>query len=90
MENLILLSKDDLRSVFKEWAAEVAPEKDDELLTTEGLAQYLGYSVEWVRQSSSKVKRGKTSDFPPFFKRGRKLLFRKSDVDSWIEGRRQP
>ena len=88
MENLILLTKEDLEESFKKWASELQPPKDDELLTSDGLAEYLGYSTEWVRQSSSRVKRGLKTDFPPFFKRGRKLLFRKSSVDAWIEGKK--
>ena len=87
MENLILVQKDDLEDLFKKWASESQSSPDDELLTSDGLADYLGYSTEWVRQSTSRVKRGLKTDFPKFFKRGRKLLFRKSDVDAWIEGR---
>jgi len=87
MENLILISKEDLKDAFSEWAAQNQPLTDDELLTSDGLAKYLGYSTEWVRQRSSKVNRGLSKDFPPYLKRGRKLLFRKSDVDKWLEGR---
>ena len=81
-----MLNREDLEELFKRWAAETQSSGDDELLTSDGLAAYLGYSTEWVRQSTSRVKRGLKTDFPKFFKRGRKLLFRKSDVDAWIEG----
>ena len=87
MENIIMLQREDLEELFKKWASEAQSSPEDELLTSDGLAAYLGYSTEWVRQSTSRVKRGLKSDFPIFFKRGRKLLFRKSDVDAWIEGR---
>ena len=84
-----MLQREDLEQLFKKWSAEIQSTSDDEYMTSDGLAAYLGYSVEWVRQSTSRVKRGLKSDFPPYFKRGRKLLFRKSDVDMWIEGRQR-
>jgi len=87
MNKLILLNEEDLEDLFKKWVTEAQSNSSDELLTTSGLAAYLGYSEEWVRQNSSKVKRGLKADFPPYFKRGRKLLFKKSDVDQWLEGR---
>ena len=85
MENIIMLQREDLEKLFKKWSAEAQSSAEDELLTSDGLAVYLGYSIEWVRQGSSKVKRGIKTDFPPFFKRGRKLLFKKSNVDKWLE-----
>lgn len=86
--NLILIDKDDLKDAIREIIREVNPTNtDDEILTSHGLAAYLGYSYDWVLQSASKVKRGKDIDFPPIHRRGRKLLFRKSEVDSWLEGR---
>lgn len=86
MENIILIQKDDLEDLFKKWASEVHSSPDDELLTSHGLADYLGYSHDWVLRASSRVKRGLGQDFPPFHRRGRKLLFRKSEVDRWLEG----
>lgn len=87
MENIILVSKEDLRDAFTEWASQAAKESNDEYFTTPGLANYIGHSEEWVRQRSSKFQRGLTKDFPPFVKRGRKLLFKKSAVDVWLEDR---
>ena len=85
--DIVLINRDDLEDLFKKYVAEAQSNSNDELLTTSGLAHYLGYSEEWVRKNSSKVKRGLKADFPPFFKRGRKLLFKKSVVDQWLEGR---
>ncbi len=87
MENLVLISKEDLKGAFIEWASEANKANNDEYLTTPGLASYIGHSEEWVRQRSSRFQRGLTKDFPPFTKRGRKLLFKKSDVDAWLEAK---
>lgn len=83
-----MLRIEDLEDLFKKWAQEATlPEKDDELLTSHGLAEYIGYSYDWVMRASSRVNQGKEVDFPPIHRRGRKLLFRKSDVDKWLDGK---
>jgi hypothetical protein len=56
MENIFLLSMDDLKDAFREVIQEMNPNPDDELLTSQGLAEYLGYSIDWVMRASSRVK----------------------------------
>ena len=88
MENIILFTRDDLKGAIREVIQEMNSNPDDELLTSHGLADYLGYSHDWVLRASSRIKRGLQQDFPPIHRRGRKLLFRKSEVDKWLDVRK--
>jgi len=87
MEQLVLISKADLKEVFQEWAREIQNPDGDELMTSAGMAEYTQHSIHWVLYNSSRAKRGHVVDFPPIHRSGRKLLFRKSEVDKWLEGR---
>lgn len=51
------------------------------LMNTEDLADYLGVPIETVRQ----WRYSRTG--PPGFRLGRRVKYRRSDVDAWIEDR---
>ena len=53
-------------------------------LVTKELARYLGMSPSWLEKARGE-KKG-----PPYHKVGAKVLYRKSDVDRWLESNRLP
>jgi excisionase family DNA binding protein len=54
---------------------------EDRYLTVEELAQYMGYSKQWIYNNYK--RKG-----IPHEKPGRKLLFKLSEIDKWIETNR--
>jgi excisionase family DNA binding protein len=52
--------------------------RNDRYLTKAEAASYLGISLRWLEQ----LRRG--TNPPPAFRLGQKLLFRASELDSWI------
>lgn len=51
----------------------------DRYLTKTEAARYLGISVRWLEE----LRRGNNP--PPSFKLGQRLLFRRSELDAWVE-----
>ena len=47
-----------------------------EVMNTKQLSEYLGISVQWVYKNVKDI---------PHEKRGKKIIFRKSDIDNWIK-----
>lgn len=47
-----------------------------EVMNTKQLSEYLGVSVQWVYKNVKEI---------PHEKRGKKIIFRKSDIDNWIQ-----
>lgn len=54
---------------------------NDELLTVEDLCKYLNVKKCWVREKCR-------SNSIPFIRLGRLLRFNKSDIDQWLNSRR--
>ena len=57
-----------------------------ELLTTEELAELLRITPGAVRANAANL-RDKPGGWPASFRSGRKRLYRRADVDAWIEQR---
>jgi excisionase family DNA binding protein len=53
--------------------------RTDRYLTKAEAAEYLGISARWLEE----LRRG--SNPPPAFKIGQRLLFRRSELDAWVE-----
>lgn len=47
-----------------------------EVMNTKQLSEYLGVSLQWVYKNSKQI---------PHERRGKKIIFRKSKVDDWIQ-----
>jgi excisionase family DNA binding protein len=58
------------------------PENDDRLMTVEDLADYLGISVQSV------YKQRYMGTGPPGYPVGKYVRFKRSQVDAWLESRR--
>lgn len=48
----------------------------NEAMTTKQLAEYLGVSQQWVYKNLKQI---------PHERRGKKIIFRKSEIDDWIK-----
>jgi len=53
--------------------------KQDEIFTPETLAEYLNVEVSWVYKQIHARR-------IPFFKAGKYIRFKRSEIDRWIEG----
>ena len=62
----------DLRREFTEAHAE-------EFLTRPVVAAGIGYSLSWLELAATR------GGGPPYYKRGRRVLYRKGDVLAWLE-----
>ena len=51
-------------------------------------ADYIGMSRSFLRQSRMDGKRANRTPGPPFTKIGRKVLYLKDDLDTWLEAHR--
>jgi predicted DNA-binding transcriptional regulator AlpA len=56
---------------------------DREHLSTKEAAAIIGVSEWWLYQRRSEIGTG-----PDFFRVGRNILYRKNDVERWMESRR--
>ena len=86
MQDVILISRQDLKAAFIEWSAIQSKPQSTNWLTVQDLAQYLGYSKHWVYQKLSRKNRLLTTDLPPYHRRGKRILFNQSEVDAWLKG----
>lgn len=57
--------------------------KDDSLLGVKDLAEYIGVGIQWV------YERVQLKEIP-YIKVGKLLRFRKSDIDTWLDGLKIP
>lgn len=57
---------------------------DDEFFTVYGLARYLGVSPHTIYEWNA------VGSGPAYYRIGRYVRYRKSDVEVWLEDRRQP
>ena len=53
----------------------------DEILDKDGLAEYLNVESHWIYQKVSERK-------IPYFKMGKYLRFRKSQIDKWLDAQK--
>jgi len=58
-------------------------------LTSKQAAEYLNISDSTLRQGRMDGRRENRLDPPPFLKIGRKILYLRCDLDSWLEAHRQ-
>jgi hypothetical protein len=58
---------------------EFAEARPDELLPRAVTAAGIGYSLSWLELAATK------GGGPPYFKRGRRVLYKKADVLVWME-----
>lgn len=68
-----------IREVLVEFFGEQVPSNYKKTLNTAETAEYLGYSVSWVRANKD-ILPPRVSDKP--------ILYLKSDLDKWLEGRK--
>lgn len=82
----VLMTEDELRDLFMSCIEKyfqnksiVAPEKknEDELMTVEEASGFLNLAVTTIYEKTSKK-------LIPFFKRDKKLYFKKSELENWI------
>lgn len=52
-------------------------------------AEYIGMSRSFLRQARMDGKRKNRTPGPPYTKIGRKILYLKDDLDTWLEQHRQ-
>jgi excisionase family DNA binding protein len=60
-----------------------APKEDDKIFKVEELAKYLGVSKSWIHQRTARKE-------IPHIKSGLFLMFRKSDIDAWLDSQGVP
>lgn len=68
-----------IREVLVEFFGERVPSSYKKTLNATETAEYLGYSVSWVRANK---------DILPPRVSNKPVLYLKSDLDEWLEGRR--
>jgi predicted DNA-binding transcriptional regulator AlpA len=56
---------------------------DNDFLTTKQVAEMLGVGMTWMWERRQQFATG-----PDFFKIGKKIWYRKQDVERWREGQR--
>jgi|GEM_PF-2271965 len=75
--------RDEARAEFQRLLAENLPSFDDEYLTTKEVAAL-------TKRKVSFFEKGRTQghpDQPPHYRRGHRILYKKSQVIAWVEGR---
>lgn len=90
MEKIIVTTQDELESLIQTTVRKVisehsdnAKEPQDAILSIEQASQFLNLAKQTIYGFTSKNE-------IPFIKRGKKLYFRKSDLESWLlEGKRK-
>ena len=48
--------------------------------------QYLGVSLSYLRKARSEGSPGGRTQAPPFVRVGGRCLYRRSDLDAWVDG----
>jgi len=79
MENIqdIDFTKEQAQRILEEWAEILKPLKD--FMTVDEIAEYLGLSKSTVYKITSK------REIPFYNPGGKKIYFKRSEVDTWIE-----
>ncbi|MCA8903737.1 MAG: helix-turn-helix domain-containing protein [Hyphomonas sp.] len=65
--------------------AELLPKQDNEYLTTQQVAELTGLSVSFFEVGRSMS----APNQPPHMKVGRRVLYKRADVEAWLEDRRR-
>jgi excisionase family DNA binding protein len=65
-------------------ARRAVPDNDDRMMTVEDLAEYLGLPVGTIYKQRSE------GTGPPGFRLGKHVRWRRSEVDAWLESKRDP
>ncbi|MFO7971373.1 MAG: hypothetical protein R6U40_06460 [Desulfobacterales bacterium] len=87
MQDIILVNRQDLEEAFRKVASELARDlspRAEEFITPEYLSTLIPYSIHWIYRESSKQRRTGKSMLPPIHRRGRKIVFLRSEVEEWI------
>ncbi len=77
--------KQTVREEVKRLLAELLPKQDSEYLTTHQVAEMTGLSVSFFEVGRSMS----TPNQPPHHKIGRRVLYKRADVEAWLEERRR-
>lgn len=77
-----------LRAMVRDEVRKILPEllpSQDEYLNTKQTAAYTGLSVGFFEMGRS---RG-AQDQPPYHRVGRRIVYKRSEVDEWMDGRKR-
>lgn len=86
MQDLVLISKQDLIDAVRDLIAQNEPKPARDWMGVPGLSERTGYSTHTIYRELSKKNQGLPYKLPPDYRRGRKVLFKTSEVDAWLEG----
>jgi predicted DNA-binding transcriptional regulator AlpA len=88
MTDLALISTEDLKNFLREIIAEQhTNEPTGDWMNVHEFSEYISHSVHWTYQRLSRAKRGLPTSLPPIHRQGAKVLFKKSEVNNWLEKR---
>ena len=77
-----------LRAMVREEVRKVLPEllpSKDEYLSTKQVAAYTGLSVGFFEMGRSRGAK----DQPPYHRVGRRIVYKRCEVDEWMDGRKR-
>ena len=57
-----------------------------QVLCEKDTAKYIGMSRSFLRQDRVNGPHGNRTSGPPYIRVGRRILYRRSDLDTWLEG----
>ena len=83
--NLDYAVRETVREEVQRILAELLPSNGSEFLTTKQVAEMTGLSVAFFEVGRSTS----SPDQPPFHRVGRRVLYRRADVDAWLLARRR-
>lgn len=83
--NLDLAVREAVRDEVRRVLAELMPEQPSDFLTTKQVAEMTGLSVAFFEVGRSMS----TPNQPPFHRVGRRVLYRRADVEAWLQARRR-
>ncbi|MEL7215979.1 MAG: helix-turn-helix domain-containing protein [Pseudomonadota bacterium] len=72
-----------VRSELAEILPKMLPNPADEYLTTKQVAELTGLSIQFFEMSRSRD----ATDQPPYSRVGRRIVYRRSDVEKWLASR---
>jgi predicted DNA-binding transcriptional regulator AlpA len=74
-----------VRSELAEMLPKMLPNPADEYLTTRQVAELTGLSVQFFEMGRSRD----AGDQPPYCRVGRRIVYRRSDVEQWLASRKR-
>ncbi len=83
--NLDYAVRETVREEVQRVLAELLPNQGSDFLTTKQVAELTGMSVSYFEIGRSMS----SPDQPPFHRVGRRVLYRRADVDAWLLARRR-